>query len=266
MRGWVVARSYRGDVAAGWKQLAATIVSNPVEVLDRLEGRRQRRRQTVGHVPVDREQPLAAVHELLGVDECAVCAEAVERVWDNVSDRLGSGHHHDGGPALAGALWAAVHHLAPQTVVETGVARGVTSAFILDAMARGDRGHLWSIDLPPMSSDWGDQTGQAVDPAHRYRWTYIRGAARRELPKLLDHLGALDVFVHDGLHTAENMGFELRLAWPSIEPGGLLVSDDIDDNPAWESFAGAAALAVAEPGKRGVIGLQRKSPIDAPTA
>ena len=35
-------------------------------------------------------------------------------------------------------------------VVETGVAHGVTSRFILEALERNGRGFLWSIDLPPL--------------------------------------------------------------------------------------------------------------------
>jgi hypothetical protein len=35
-----------------------------------------------------------------------------------------------------------------EKVVETGVAHGVTSRFILEALSRNGDSHLWSIDLP----------------------------------------------------------------------------------------------------------------------
>jgi protein-tyrosine-phosphatase len=104
-------------------------------------------------------------------------------------------------------------------VVETGVARGVSSAFILDALQRNEHGHLWSIDLPPKTRDWGDQTGVAV------ALDVVRGAARRKLSTVLAGCGPVGTFVHDGLHKAENMLFEMHAVWPHLEPGGLIVAD-----------------------------------------
>jgi hypothetical protein len=39
-------------------------------------------------------------------------------------------------------------HLRPDTVVETGVAHGVTSRVIREGLERNRSGHLWSVDLP----------------------------------------------------------------------------------------------------------------------
>lgn len=246
-------------MAVGILETLAVAVDRPREIFDRLEGRRQRRGQEGVSVEADFLNVLDATHHVMGIGECSECELAIGRVWAETQVRLGAGHHHDGGPALAGALWSIVFHLAPDTVVETGVARGVSSAFVLDAMERNRRGHLWSIDLPPLAKDWNGQTGIAVDPSHRYRWTYVRGSSKRELSPLLRHLDAIDVFVHDGLHTGQNMKMEFDSAWPKIRPGGVLVSDDIDDNPAWANFAPIGSVVIAEPGKSGAIGLARRA-------
>jgi hypothetical protein len=37
--------------------------------------------------------------------------------------------------------------------VETGVGSGVTTSFILHAMAANGEGRLWSIDLPPIGAE-----------------------------------------------------------------------------------------------------------------
>jgi Methyltransferase domain len=147
-------------------------------------------------------------------------------------------------------------------VVETGVARGVSSAFILDALERNGTGRLWSIDLPPVSPDWGNQTGIAVPPEVRHRWTYVRGAARRRLPGVIAECGPVGLFVHDGLHTTENVLFELRTVWPHVEPTGLVVVDDADHNDAVVTFAGQIGVEptlVREPVKGTVVAVFARS-------
>jgi hypothetical protein len=44
------------------------------------------------------------------------------------------------------------------------------------------------------------------------------------------------MFVHDSLHTYAHMMAEFNLAYPILETGGLMVSDDIDYNSAWLDF------------------------------
>ena len=46
--------------------------------------------------------------------------------------------------------------------METGVAHGVTSRVILEALERLGSGHPWSIDLPAMDSALHDSIGIAV--------------------------------------------------------------------------------------------------------
>jgi hypothetical protein len=57
---------------------------------------------------------------------------------------------NDGDPGFTRAIWCLIHHLAARQVVETGVAHGVTSWFVLEVLYRNDSRHLWSIDLPTL--------------------------------------------------------------------------------------------------------------------
>jgi predicted O-methyltransferase YrrM len=133
-------------------------------------------------------------------------------------------------------------HLRPTTVVETGVARGVTTRIILEALDREDAGHLWSIDRPPLDRSLHSQIGAAVPTALRRRWTLLRGTSRRMLPPLLARLGRLDLFVHDSLHSQRNVSFELAHAWAGMRGGGALAVDDVNQNAAFRPFVDAAAL------------------------
>jgi predicted O-methyltransferase YrrM len=143
---------------------------------------------------------------------------------------------NDGDAALVRAIWCLIRHHRPRKVVETGVAHGVTSRIILEALERNGEGHLWSIDRPPIEREWQAQIGIAVNDRLRYRWSYILGSSRRRLPRLLSQLGKIDLFVHDSLHSERNVRFEMDRAWVSLRPGGAIVVDDIDLNRGFRSF------------------------------
>jgi len=146
--------------------------------------------------------------------------------------------YNDGDAALVRAIWCIVRHMKPRNVVETGVAHGFTSRFILEALERNGAGQLSSIDRPPLDPQMRRQIGIAVDEARKGRWTLVLGTSRRKLPGLLKQLGAIDLFIHDSLHTERNVTFELERAWRYLRPGGAMVVDDIDSNWGFHSFLG----------------------------
>src|ERR671916_823414 len=118
-------------------------------------------------------------------------------------------------------------------VVETGVAYGVSSAFILRALEENGRGVLHSVDLPPLRREYERFWGVAVDRVHRGRWSLHRGSSARILPRLLDELETVDLFVHDSLPTYRNMRREFEAVWPHLRTGGALVADDVERNRAF---------------------------------
>jgi hypothetical protein len=242
-------------------------VTRPLELIDRFECWREYKRSVVSCEPpgpqyefagTHAEDPFAAVHESLGVPMCGTCAEEIRAVAAEVDARLPEGNHNDAGATLARTLWILTRHLKPLKIVETGVARGVSSAFLLDALDTNGDGHLWSIDLPPLLRGRRVEIGSAVPDRLRSRWTYIRGASRRELPPLLADLDVVDMFVHDGLHTRETMTFEFHYAWPYLTQKGVLVVDNAESNSVFMDFANRVdhvPLLMTEPDKGTVIGL-----------
>jgi len=155
---------------------------------------------------------------------------------------------NDGDAGLVRAAWCLVRHSKPKKVVETGVAHGVTSRFILEALKANGEGHLWSIDLQPNDPYWRTQVGAAVGDGHADRWSYIEGSSRRRLPGLLSRLGQIDLFIHDSLHTERNVRFELDRAWAALGANGAALVDDVDVNWGFHSFTQAF------PGQRSMIG------------
>ncbi len=84
--------------------------------------------------------------------------------------------------SLTRLCYAVVRAQEPECVVETGVCYGVTSFFILAALARNSKGNLYSIDLPPLGQDADRFVGSAIpDGALKTRWHLHRGVSRRIL-------------------------------------------------------------------------------------
>ena len=250
----------RGSVAQ-LRRASRAFAADPIEsilkvqtiVAERDELRAKRRHGVGGFMPwppcpyeVDHNWG-EALHELLGAPWPCAVADRFWELWSRVMQsiqedgiRLGRGSFAgwgDGEPGLVRAVWCLTHHLEPANVVETGVARGITSRFVLEALAGIATGHLWSIDLPPLvERSVHDQVGAAVPETLRGRWTYIRGSSGRRLPPLLSRLRTIDLFVHDSRHSERNLLFELEHAWHALRPGGVLVADDVDLNCGFHAF------------------------------
>jgi predicted O-methyltransferase YrrM len=134
---------------------------------------------------------------------------------------------------LARCCYLLCRLIQPSVVVETGVAYGVSSAFILSALEVNGRGTLHSADLPPLRRGGERFWGIAVPEELRGRWRIHRGASGRVLPRLLGETGPVDFFMHDSLHTHRNMRREFETVWPRLRPGGVLLADDVERNRAF---------------------------------
>jgi hypothetical protein len=186
------------------------------------------------------------LHRMLGMPWPCPELEDFGQVWADIGDCLSAkglslgrwtyGEYSDADAAFGAAAWCAVRHLCPAKVLETGVARGVTSRVLLEAMSRSGTGHLWSVDLPhPFRPELHHETAAAVPTDRRDRWTYVRGSSRRRLPSLVSSLKNVDLFVHDSLHSGRNIRFELRTVWPAMHGGDLALVDDVD-NQSFRDF------------------------------
>ncbi len=137
----------------------------------------------------------------------------------------------------------------PDIIVETGVHRGVSSLFILQALHENNKGKLFSIDLPQAkyeqdNNDYTksvlptDKIGICIYPELKKRWTLILDNSKKELPKLLERLSSIDIFLHDSQHTYKHMKWEYETAWPYIKNNGMLLSDDTNwSMGAFDEFA-----------------------------
>jgi predicted O-methyltransferase YrrM len=225
------------------------VVAEPYEgierTLERLAEFRDRRRPPWRYEAIEGGEE--RVHELIGAEWPCEERQEFDEVWSTGLDDLAArglqtgrgafGGWDDADARLAGLAWCLARHLRPDRVVETGVARGLTTRVLLEALERTGRGRLWSIDLPPLlEHDLEDQTGAAVPQRLHERWNLLRGSSRRRLPSLVTDLGQIDLFIHDSMHTARNLRFELSQVWPAMSPGGVALIDDVERNVATGRF------------------------------
>lgn len=132
--------------------------------------------------------------------------------------------------------------LKPEVIVETGVAYGRSSAYILQALHENQKGKLYSIDYVFRPWQSKQAIGSAIPDYLRYRWELVFGPTSEKLPGLLNSLGMIDIFFHDSLHTYKTMSFEFQQSWSHIKHGGFLLSDDAKGNNAFHNFCSTKNL------------------------
>ncbi len=166
--------------------------------------------------------------------------------------------HHNGDFALARLCYLACRMQKPKRVLETGVAAGVTSRFILTALEKNGAGTLNSIDLPPLGPEVENHVGYLVPDTLKTRWTLNRGTSKRLMPGLLHTSRPIDLFVHDSLHTYRNIARELNLVTPFLSKPAVVLVDDIDENAAFHEWVKRAqptfSATIQEEQKRRLFG------------
>jgi hypothetical protein len=156
----------------------------PVEAYDRVMGLRENRQERDKAVPPtypeqSQDKMLDALGNILGqnlqrfFNEAAlVDIEAQVKQGIEAIPHQGAFTRKNNSSLMLGrTCYALCRALKPQVVLETGVAFGVTSSFILKALAVNASGALHSIDLPPTTRGGADRfVGALIPLALRERW------------------------------------------------------------------------------------------------
>jgi predicted O-methyltransferase YrrM len=133
----------------------------------------------------------------------------------------------DGGKNLFLLLYTYIRVAKPKVVVETGVANGVSTNAIMNAMKLNqNNGVLHSFDILP-------QTKEAYKGKGLWEFHLLRKPYKKNLLRTVDNFGEVDLWIHDSNHSYlwQNMDYELALS--KLSNRGTLISDDIDASLAW---------------------------------
>lgn len=244
-------------------------IRNPLEFLDRLEAvltvnleKMAGRKSALPFTPADEVDK--RVESILGrylkendfeLNELELHLKEKARRLDNVPFTF----EHNADVSLARRAYTLCRILKPEVVLETGVAYGMTTAFILKALFQNGCGVLHSIDLPPLGDNADASVGILAPDELKDRWVLHRGASKRILPKVLAEVKTVNVFVHDSLHTYWNIKRELELVLPYLSRPSVVLSDDIEGNIAFHEWAGRASpaywAAIQEQEKESALGV-----------
>jgi predicted O-methyltransferase YrrM len=192
-----------------------------------------------------------------GADQVFERKAYIEQYMKDIGAKYGA-HYVAGWVNIEDALFLywMIRKLKPKTIVQTGVCNGLSSAFMMLALAKnGNEGTLHVVDLAavfnPNDPEWtvrdkvygvvipeGQTSGWIVPDMYQGKRFFVQnGDAKVLLPKLIDSLDSIDMFYHDSDHTYNHMMFEFREAKKKLNPGGLIVGDDISWNASVWDFA-----------------------------
>ena len=134
-------------------------------------------------------------------------------------------------------LHAIARLLRPEHVVEVGVSSGVSSAYLLSALAKNGRGTLHSVDLPSRprrsangrGASWslpsGKNSGWAVPPRLRRGWDLRLGDKADVVPELARELRCVDLVVYDVPHEEADLVREFAELDPRMPRGAVAIVD-----------------------------------------
>lgn len=146
--------------------------------------------------------------------------------------RESSGSASPMGKTDAALLYALARWAKPRLVVETGGFLGMSSAFLLKAMADEaiTDGRLLSVEWT------ADIDHGCLIPEE------LRGGYEPMIGRVEDFMksGAfpeqIDFFLHDSSHRLKHMLKEFRFFYPRLRAGGVLASHDVDMSAAFTTF------------------------------
>jgi len=159
----------------------------------------------------------------------------------------------DAEKSLCVLLYAHILQHRPRTIVETGVANGITTNVIMAALEQTG-GQLHSYDILPSAESVYTGTGH---------WTFhlLRSRNRfKEMSASAGALGPVQLWIHDSNHGYTWQKFEYGFAFEVLDSPGWLISDDIDASPAFGEIAehsGIHSFGLVD--KRELIGVARRT-------
>ena len=194
----------------------------------------------------------ATVDQAEGViNEVAAHSELIEELSKNIESTGRSYYAQFPAPL---DLFALVRLSRPRRLVESGVASGVSSTFLLLGIRANSAGVLHSIDFPVFrkgirrNESWaipqGMSSGWAVPTKLRNRWDLRQGRSEDLLRPLLEEIGTLDLYCHDSPVDVRHFEFEMRSIRKYLKPGSLVVADNTDKRTFNETarYVGAEAF------------------------
>lgn len=146
-----------------------------------------------------------------------------------------------GGAGALELIYAACEFSQATAVIETGVAYGWSSLAALQSLQKR-QGVLYSSDMPYLSQEADQYVGTVVPEDLKQNWKLFRFADRESLPKIFAQQNLFDVVHYDSDKAYEGMFWAYGKLYQHLRQGGVFISDDINDNSAFQDFCETHAI------------------------
>jgi predicted O-methyltransferase YrrM len=209
----------------------------------------------------DRAVSLTDALKAVGLGDAATTTPRIpEEIVTQAMQRMAQVPIKMGGPGDINLLYAATKLLGARRVIETGVAYGWSSLAILAALDGQDGGHLTSVDMPYPAMNNEPWIGVVVPDSLRKNWNIICEPDRSGLEKAIAGFGGIiDLCHYDSDKSYRGRRYAYPRLWAALAPGGIFISDDIQDNMAFAEFVEMRHLPYAVTEFEGkFVGLTRR--------
>jgi len=160
--------------------------------------------------------------------------DSIEKPLQNISELSAAGDLRFNSITL----YLLVRALAPDVVIETGVAHGKSSAYQLAGLHANGKGKLISFDLPASgnvaldgsNTDLaGYEIGHFVPPYLRHLWELNIVDSLIGIEKISSVKNKRVLFFHDSLHTYDHAKYEIQLIRDRVSLIGIIMDNyDMD--------------------------------------
>ena len=123
-------------------------------------------------------------------------------------------------------------------VIETGVGYGWSSLAILYALSKKNEVKgLLSIDMPYPSSKSNEYVGIVIPNYLKEKWKLIRLPDKPGIKVAIkNNLNKFDLAHYDSDKSIRGREYGYELLWNGLRKGGILISDDIENNLSFSRF------------------------------
>jgi predicted O-methyltransferase YrrM len=165
-----------------------------------------------------------------------------------------------GGEGATDLIYSIAKATDARSILETGVAYGWSSLAFLLAIKGRPSAKLVSNDMPYVKMGNEDWVGCAVPLEYRLHWDLQRLPDIKGIPLAIAKFpSGIDIIHYDSDKSHLGRTWSTPILWKALKPGGLFISDDINDNLAFKEFCdglGLSPLVCEHKGK--FLGIVRK--------
>lgn len=137
--------------------------------------------------------------------------------------------HSHVGPGAGRVIRRAVEVAKPTIALEVGLAYGISSLYILDALAEIGDGRLIGMDPAQHDSTWrGGGLHNVRRAGYADRYEFHEDTSQRVLPRLAESGTRIQLGFIDGWHTFDHTLVDFFYIDHMLDVGGIVILDDVE--------------------------------------